>query len=98
MKVVGGVAFAEQQPVALFSLGDAGLEQAAQPGEAGAVTQQNHRRARLRQMKATVAAYAQADCRAHWRVFGQPTRTQAEAAIGMAFLTNDQLEPTVGGN
>ncbi|MNF06837.1 hypothetical protein D3C80_2068780 [compost metagenome] len=47
-------------------------------------------------MEAAVAAHAQADRAAYRSVFGQPARADAEVAIGMHFLTHDQLQHTIG--
>src|SRR5690606_10604673 len=57
--VVGGVAFAEQQPVAAMADGDPRLEQRAQAGQAGAVADQQQRAIVGRWMEAGVAAQAQ---------------------------------------
>ena len=97
-EIVLAIAFAEQQPVALLTLGDPCLEQAAQPGETGAVTQQNHWHGFIRQVEATVAAHAQADVAADRGVLGQPAGSDAQAAIGVLFLTHDQLQHTVSGD
>ncbi|MNV87509.1 hypothetical protein D3C71_1816330 [compost metagenome] len=67
---MGAITFAEQQPVAGLALGNPRLEQAAQAGQARAVTQQNHRHRGGGQMKATVASYPQADRRTHGGVLG----------------------------
>ena len=96
--VVGDIALAKQQPVALLAVGNTRLEQAAQARQAGAVAQQNQRHRRVGQMEAAVAPQAQADGRAEGGVFSQPAGAKPQAAVGVALLAHDQLQHTVAGN
>src|SRR5690606_38135084 len=79
--VHGGIALAEDQPVAVVAGGDARLEQGAQAGQPGAVADQQQRSPVGGRMEAGIAADAQVDAVADGGVLRQPARAQAEASV-----------------
>ena len=92
------IALAEQQPMPLLAIGDPRLEQAAQPGQAGAVAQQNHRYRLGWQVETAVAPNPQADAATYRCVLGQPAGADAQATVRVHFLTHDQFQDAVGGD
>ena len=61
MKIMFGIAFAEDQPVAKTSFGDTLLEQGTQTGDARSIADQDDRHIGNRRMEGRIAAHAGVD-------------------------------------
>ncbi len=97
-RVVRGIAFAEQQPVAPRAGCDACTQMRAQTGDAGAIADQQHRLVGCGWVEAGVAAQAQRDGCADRCMDAEPAATQPQAAVGVPMLAYQQFCMAFLGN
>ncbi len=87
---------AEQQPVARTRLRGALTQVSTKSGQAGAIADQDHRRAVCRSVKGRIGANTQRHVAPERCVLAQPAGTEPDATVGVMGLADEQLQCAVG--